>query len=139
MLQKLSKCEVKAWLCWNLMILLPLRFYVKSNFGKCKRSKNVIFCNFRDSEVWILVNLGLESCSNILETKIQTLKNCQKRDFLTVWIRQNLISCYGKIIKLQQSQALTSHFESFWSIVQRPEKWKVLLSRETISTFSIGI
>ena len=23
----------------------------------------------------------------------------------------------GKIIKLQQSQALTSHFESFWSIV----------------------
>ena len=24
----------------------------------------------------------------------------------------------GKIIKFQQSQALTSHFESFWSIVQ---------------------
>ena len=26
MLQKLSKCEIKAWLCWNLIILLPLRF-----------------------------------------------------------------------------------------------------------------
>ena len=42
-LQKLSKCEVKAWLCWNLIILLPLRFYVETNFGKFKRSKNVIF------------------------------------------------------------------------------------------------
>ena len=47
MLQKLSKCEVNAWLCWNLIILPPLRFYVKSNFGKFKQSKNVIFGNFR--------------------------------------------------------------------------------------------
>ena len=51
MLKKLSNCEVKAWLCWNLMILPPLRFYVKSNFGEFKRSKNVIFGNFRDSEL----------------------------------------------------------------------------------------
>ena len=43
MLQKLSKCEVKACLCWNLIILPPLRFYGKSSFGKFKRSKNVIF------------------------------------------------------------------------------------------------
>ena len=49
MLQKLSKCEVKAWLCWNLMILLPLRFCVKSHFGEFKRSKNVIYGNFRDA------------------------------------------------------------------------------------------
>jgi len=27
----------------------------------------------------------------------------------------------GKIIKFQQSQALTSHFESFWSIVKLPK------------------
>ena len=33
MLQKLSKCEVEAWLCWNLMILPPPRFYIKLNFG----------------------------------------------------------------------------------------------------------
>ena len=26
MLQKLSKCEVKTWLCWNLIISPPLRF-----------------------------------------------------------------------------------------------------------------
>ena len=53
MLQKLSKCEVKVWLCWNLIILLPLRFNVKSSFGKFKQSKNVIFSNFRDSELGI--------------------------------------------------------------------------------------
>ena len=50
MLQKHSKCEVKAWLCWNLIILPPLRFYLKSNFSKFNRSKNVIFGNFRGSE-----------------------------------------------------------------------------------------
>ena len=33
MLLKLSKCEVKDCLCWNLIILPPLQFYVKSNFG----------------------------------------------------------------------------------------------------------
>ena len=49
MLQKLSKCEVKAWLCWFLIILSPLRFYVKSNFGEFK---NVIFANFIGSEFW---------------------------------------------------------------------------------------
>ena len=70
MLQKISKCEVKAWLCWNLIKLLSLRFYVKLNFGKFKLSKNVIFDNFRDSEPWILVNLGHESCSNLLKIKI---------------------------------------------------------------------
>ena len=50
MLQKLSKCEVKAWLSWNLIILLPLRFYVKSNFGEFIRHKNVVFANFKGSE-----------------------------------------------------------------------------------------
>ena len=72
MLQKLSKCEVKAWLCWNLMILPPLRFCVKSHFGEFKRSKNVIYGNFRDAELWLLVNLGLESCSNLLKSKLRT-------------------------------------------------------------------
>ena len=28
MLQKLSKCEVKAWLCWNFTILPLFKFYV---------------------------------------------------------------------------------------------------------------
>ena len=58
MLQKLSKCEVKAWLCWDSIILLALRFYVKSKFGKFKWSKSVILANFRGSEFWFLVNLS---------------------------------------------------------------------------------
>ena len=58
MLQKLSKCEVKAWLCWYLIILPPPRFYVRSNFAEFKRSKNVVFGNFRGSEFWFLVNLS---------------------------------------------------------------------------------
>ena len=94
MLQKLSKSEVKAWLSWNLIILPPLRFYVKPNFGKFKWSKNVVFGNFRDSELWILEKLALGKC----------------------FIKLNQSA--GKMIKFQLSQALTSHFESFWSIVR---------------------
>ena len=52
MLQKLSKCEVKGWLCWNLIILPPLWFWVKSSCGEFKHSKNAIFGNFRPSEFW---------------------------------------------------------------------------------------
>ena len=39
MLQKLSKCEVKASLCWNLTIFPPLRFYVKSNLVNSNSQK----------------------------------------------------------------------------------------------------
>ena len=74
MLQKLSKCEVKAARNGHFSNLLPLRFYVKSNFGKFKLSKNVIFGKFRDSELWILANLGLESCSNLPKSKFRTSK-----------------------------------------------------------------
>ena len=38
--------------------------------------------------------------------------NLSKFDFTQNWGG-------GTIIKFQQSQALTSHFESFWSIVKR--------------------
>ena len=45
---------------------------------------------------------------------------------MTFWDRLNPPKCDytqnrsgGKIIKFEQSQALTSYFESFWSIVQR--------------------
>ena len=51
-LGKLSKCEVKAWLCWNLITLLPLPYYVKSNFGGYKQFKYVNFGIFRGSEFW---------------------------------------------------------------------------------------
>ena len=39
MLQIFSNCEVKAAQCGNFTILLPLKFYVKSNFGELSRSK----------------------------------------------------------------------------------------------------
>ena len=81
MLQKLSNSEVKAWLCWNLIILLSLWFYVKSNFSEFKRSKNDVFGNFRDSKLWIWVNLGLESCSNVLKSKLRTSKIAKKDIF----------------------------------------------------------
>ena len=35
MLQKLSKCEVKAWLCLNLIILPPLWFWWIQTVQKC--------------------------------------------------------------------------------------------------------
>ena len=52
--QKLLKFEVKAWLYWNLIILPPLQFYVKSNFGEFKRSKNVIF-SIIETELWLFL------------------------------------------------------------------------------------
>ena len=51
MLQKLSKCEVEAWLCWKI-ILSALKFYVKSDVGVFKQFKNVIFSNYRVSKSW---------------------------------------------------------------------------------------
>ena len=50
----------------SLILLPPLQFYVKTDFGDFRRSKNVIFCNLMASELWTLVNLGLENCSNLL-------------------------------------------------------------------------
>ena len=47
---------------------------MKSNICAFKRSKNVIFGYFRDSELWNLVNLGLENCSNILKLKFRVSK-----------------------------------------------------------------
>ena len=73
-LQKLSKCEVKAWLCWNLIILLPLRFYVKSNFGEFKRSKLSFLPILETLNFDFLVNLALGSCSNSLKSKFRTFK-----------------------------------------------------------------
>ena len=105
----------------SLILLPPLQFYVKSDFGDFRRSKNVIFGNFRDSELWTLVNLGLESCSNWQKLKFRVSKIAKNDIFGPSEITkigiftQNRIG--SKIIKFQQSQALTSHFENFWSIV----------------------
>ena len=95
--------------------------YVKSNFGVFKRSKNVISGNFGDSELWILVNLRLESCSNLLKSKFRTSKIVKINifglfEFPKMWF--HVKKSGSKMIKFQQSQAFTSHFESLWSKVK---------------------
>ena len=73
MLQELSKCEVKARLCWNMIILPSLQFYVKSNFDEFKRFKNVIFDNFRNTELWIFGKFGTLKLLKFIKIKIQHL------------------------------------------------------------------
>ena len=95
-------------------ILHEIKFWRTQTVQKCH------LWQFWRAELWILVNLGLESCSNWQKSKFLTSKiakmtfldclNSPNFDFI-----QNLSG--GKIIKFQQSQALTSHFEIFWSIV----------------------
>ena len=72
MLQKLSKCEVKAWLCWNLIILPPLRILRVIKFWCIQMVQKCYFWQFRDSELWNLVYLALEHCLNILKSKFRT-------------------------------------------------------------------
>ena len=91
MLQKLSKCEVKAWLGWNLLILQPLRFYVKSNLANSNSPKMLILTIW-DSEFWFLVNLSTLQVPNLLKFKVQSVKSCQKWHLCMVWLYQNLIS-----------------------------------------------
>ena len=55
------------------MILLPLRFYVKSNFGEFERSKNVIFGNSRGSELWIFGKFETWKLLQFTKIKIQNL------------------------------------------------------------------
>ena len=126
MLQKLSKCEVKAWLCWNLMILPPLWFCMKKlYFGEFKWS---IDGNFRDAKLWILVNLEHECCSNLLKNQNSEPLKLAKMTFLDSLISPKIDLTWdligGKVIRFQQNHALTTHFESFWSIVH----WKAIFS-----------
>ena len=74
----------------NLIILLPLQFYVKSNFSELKRSKNVVFGNFRSSEFWFLVNLSNFQVPNLPKFKVQSFWNCKNNiigpfEFPKIW------------------------------------------------------
>ena len=80
MLQKLSKCEVKAWLCWNMIISPSLCFYVKSHFGKFKRSENVIFDNFCGSEIFIFSKLEQLSSSKFTKNSKFRVYKIDKND-----------------------------------------------------------
>ena len=71
MLQKLSKCEVKAWLCWS--------FYRHSDFTwnqflvNSNSSKMSFLVILETLNIEFLVNLGLENCSKLLKIKFQNL------------------------------------------------------------------
>ena len=74
MLQKLSKCEVKAWLCWNLIIYRHYDFMwnpilVDSIGPKMSFLPILETLNFK-----FLLNLGLDSCSNLLKSRFRTSK-----------------------------------------------------------------
>ena len=90
---------------WKFKNLIATQFYL-NQFWQNMNLKNCLFYNFWYSELSILVNLRLEKLAKLTKIRIQNLSNCLKWH-LTVWICQNLISRH----------ALTSHFESFWSIV----------------------
>ena len=95
MLQKFWKCEVKAWLSWNLIILPLLQFYMKSNFGVFKQSKNVILTIFRGSEFRFLVNLSNFQVQKLPKFKVLSLSNCQKWhfgpfEFTKIWFHVKL-------------------------------------------------
>ena len=130
MLQKLSKYEAKAWLCWSLIILPPLKFYVKSNLGVYKQSKNVIFGNFRDSKLWDLVNLELKNCSNLLKSQFRTSKMSKNGIF---WAFDDIKIWFHVSNSCPYHAALTSHFENFWSIVRRvASQSKFLISNSVL-------
>ena len=84
---------LKMWRQGLTLIILPsLGFYVKSNFGELKRSKNVIFVHFRGSQFWFYQIWATFNTKIYQKFKVQSLWNCQKWHFWTVWIHQNWIS-----------------------------------------------
>ena len=139
-LQKLSKCEVKAAQCGNVTICMPLRFDVKSNFYAFKLSKMSFLALLE------VVNFDFSNFEQFFNSKFTQFQNSEslklvKMTFLDCFNSPKLDFTYnlsdGKIIKFQQSQALTSHFESFLSIVQYlPMKASPVPPAAALSSFS---
>ena len=81
MLQKLSKCEVKAWLCWSLIILPPLYFTWNQTLANSNGHKMLFLTILVTLNLEFLVCLGLESCSNVLKSKFRT-SNIARNDII---------------------------------------------------------
>ena len=107
--------------CDNFTATQILREIKFRKFKKFQQFKNVFFGKIRGSEFWFLANLSNFQVPNLPKIqRSESLKlpqmtfldhlNSPKCDFTQNWSGV-------KIIKFQQSPALTSHFESFWSIV----------------------
>ena len=139
MLQKLSEFDVKAWICWYLLILPPFRFYVKSILGNFKRSKNVLFGNFRDCELGILVNLGLGSWSNLLKSKFRASKFAKNYifelyEFTKIWFHAKSERRYNDQSSTKSSLNFISSKFLEHSVGQCPKHLKV----PTLSWFPIA-
>ena len=119
MLQKLSKCEVKAWLCWNLIDLPPHSDFTWNQILTISNCPKISFL-----AILKVLNLDFSQFEQLTSPKCTKIQSSESLNWQKwhVWIHHNLISHKNwsgrKIIKFQQSQVLTSHFESFWSIVQ---------------------
>ena len=112
MLQKLSKCEVKAWLWWHFIIIPPLRFYVKSIFENFKPSKMAILTILQyvncapnqNSELMKLSKMAHFSdflVANFYFTENQTFGSCEPMKLLIwqfqwvwLWIFGKFLPCY---------------------------------------------
>ena len=107
---------------------------MKSHLEEFKQSKNVNFDNFTGSEFDFS---KFEQLSSPKFTKIQNSESLKlpKMTFIDrlsspkLDITQNRSG--GKMIKFQQSQALTSHFERFWSIVCGEKKYSMVANLHT--------
>ena len=68
--KQVFKATKRLLTIYFVIILPPLRFYVKTTIDQFKRSKNVVFGNFRGCEFWFLVNLSNFQVSNLPKFKV---------------------------------------------------------------------
>ena len=112
------------------------------NFGKIWMWKIAIFYNFRDSKLWILVNLGLEEWLLFAKkSKFRPSKSAKNDIFdhlnsQEVWSHVKSKWADMQIVIFPHCAALTSHFESFWIIVcyVRRKYYKMVYSYTNLNT-----
>ena len=113
MLQKLSNYEVKAWLVeFDHFTATPILHEIQ--FWQIQTVQICHFCNSRGSEFWFLVNLTIFHVPNLPNSKFWVSKIARNDIFGPFEFVK--IGFHVKL-ECQQSQALTSHFEHFSSIV----------------------
>ena len=122
-----------------MIILPPLHFYVESNFGEFEQSKNAIFGNFRDSRLWILVNLGLESWFNLLKSKFRTSKIASNDNFGLFEIPKTVFHVKSEWRCNDQIAIKSSLNFTFWKFLEHSAVIMVLTYKlHRIQIYSMG-
>ena len=102
-------------------ILREIKFWCHQTVEKCQS------CQFLRSWIVIFSRFSNFSTTNIPNFKVQSFQNWQIWHFWTFSIHQNLISrkiwVAVELSNFNKVKALTSHFESFWSIVFGGNFW----------------